>query len=103
MTKRLPLPVFLGSSAMCRSAFMCAFGLAVLHVAAGGGPLEVAVELDAVGRVEVDALHLAAQALALSQTRHHLERIAEDHAVGPILVVLIELGFVNACGDADEV
>jgi hypothetical protein len=37
-------------------------GLAVLHVAAGGGPLEVAVELDAVGRVEVDALHLAAQA-----------------------------------------
>ncbi len=34
-------------------------GLAVLHVAAGGGPLEVAVELDAVGRVEVDALHLA--------------------------------------------
>ena len=26
-------------------------GLAVLHVAAGGGPLEVAVELNAVGRV----------------------------------------------------
>ncbi len=34
-------------------------GPAVLHVAAGGGPLEVAVELDAVRRVEVDALHLA--------------------------------------------
>ena len=42
-------------------------GLAVLHVAAGGGPLEVAVELDAVGRVDVDALHLAAQPLALGQ------------------------------------
>ena len=40
--------------------------IAVLHVAAGGGPLEVAVELDAVGRIEVDALHLAAQALALA-------------------------------------
>src|SRR3989442_6139856 len=37
----------------------------VFHVSAGGGPLEVAVELDAVGRVEVDALDLAAQALAL--------------------------------------
>ena len=34
-------------------------GPAVLDVAAGGGPLEVAVELDAVGRVEVDALNLA--------------------------------------------
>jgi hypothetical protein len=40
-------------------------GFAVLYVAAGGGPLEVAVELDAVGRVEVDALHFTAQPLAL--------------------------------------
>ena len=36
------------------------FCLAVLHVPTGGGPLEVAVELDTVGRVEVDALYLAA-------------------------------------------
>ena len=71
-------------------------GVAVLHVAAGGGPLEVAVELDAVGRVEVDALHLAAQALALGQAGHHLERVAEDHAVRPVLVVLVELGLVDA-------
>ena len=78
-------------------------GVAVLHVAAGGGPLEVAVELDAVGRVEVDALHLAAQALALGQARHHLERVAEDHAVRPVLVVLVELGLVHALGDAVEV
>ncbi len=48
-------------------------GVAVLHVAAGGGPLEVAVELDAVGRVEVDALHLAAQTLALGKAGHDLE------------------------------
>ena len=34
-------------------------GFAVLHVAAGGGPLEVRVELDAVGRVDVNALHAA--------------------------------------------
>jgi hypothetical protein len=67
-------------------------GVAVLHVAAGGGPLEVGVELDAVGRVEVDALHLAAQALALGQARHHLQAVAQDHAVRPVLVVLVELG-----------
>ena len=34
--------------------------LPVLHVPARRGPLEVRVELDAVGRIEVDALHLAA-------------------------------------------
>jgi hypothetical protein len=31
---------------------------AVLHVAAGRGPLEIGVELDAVGRIDVNALHL---------------------------------------------
>ena len=67
-------------------------GLAVLHVAAGRGPLEVRVELDAVGRVHVDALHLAAQALALGQRRHHLEAVAQDHAVRPVGVVPVELG-----------
>src|SRR2546425_517890 len=56
-------------------------GVAILDVAAGGGPLEVAVELDAVGWIEVDALDLAAQALALGQAGHDLEGIAEDHAV----------------------
>ena len=78
-------------------------GLAVLHVAAGGGPLEVAVELDAVGRVEVDALHTPAQALALGQAGHDLQRVAEDHAVGPVLVVGVELGLVRALGNAVEV
>ena len=56
-------------------------GLAVLHVTAGGGPLEVAVELDAVGRGDVDALDFAAQPFALSQAGHDLERVAENHAV----------------------
>ena len=78
-------------------------GVAVLHVAAGGGPLEVAVELDAVGRVDVDALHLAAQALALGEASHDLQRVAEDHAVRPVLVVLVELGLVHASGDTVEV
>ena len=66
--------------------------LAVLHVAAGRGPLEVGVELDTVGRVEVDALHLAAQPLALGQRRHHLKTVAKDHPVRPVGVVLVELG-----------
>ena len=57
-------------------------GLAVLHVAAGGGPLKVAVEFDAVGRIEINTLHFAAQALALGEAGHHLQRVAEDHAVG---------------------
>jgi hypothetical protein len=35
-------------------------GLPVFHVAAGRRPLEVAVELDPVGRVEINALHLTA-------------------------------------------
>jgi len=47
-------------------------GVAVLHIAARGRPLEIAVELDPVGWIDVDALHLAAQALALGKARHTL-------------------------------
>ena len=50
-------------------------GVAVLDVAAGRAPLEVAVEFDAVGRIEVDALHLAAKAFTLGQTSHDLSLI----------------------------
>ena len=78
-------------------------GLAVLHVAAGGGPLEVGVEADAVGRVDIDALHLAAQALALRQRRHHLQAVPEDHAVRPVGVVAVELGARGAVRQAVEV
>lgn len=66
-------------------------------------PLEVAVELDAVGRVEVDALHLPAQTLALGEAGHDLEGVAEDHAVAPVLVVGVELGLVRALGNTVEV
>ena len=38
---------------------------AVLHVARGGGPLEVRVELDAIRRVDINRLHLALQPFAL--------------------------------------
>src|SRR4051812_24567612 len=46
--------------------------VAVFDVATGCTPLEIAVELDAVGRVEVNALDLAAQALTLGQAGHDL-------------------------------
>ncbi len=46
---------------------------------------------------------ITAQALALRKARHHLQGVAEHHAVRPVLVVLIELGLVDALGDAIEV
>ena len=78
-------------------------GLAVAHVAAGGGPLEVGVELDAVGWVDVNALDLAAQAFALGERGHDLEAVAEDHAVRPVGVVAVELGPGLFGGQAVEV
>ena len=61
------------------------------------------VEPDAVGRVDVDALHLALQPLTFRERGHHLQAVAEDHAVLPIPVVLVELGAVGALGQAVEV
>ena len=78
-------------------------GAAVLDVAAGGGPLEIAIELDAVGWVEIDALYLTPQALAFGEAGHDLEGIAQDHSVGPILVVGVKFGLVGPLGDAVEV
>ena len=78
-------------------------GVAVLDVSAGGGPLEIAVELDAVRGVEIDALDLASESFAFGEAGHDHQGIAEDHPVGPVLVVLIEVGFVDPFGDAVEV
>jgi len=78
-------------------------GIAVFHVAAGGGPLKVAIKFDPVGWIEINALHLSPQAFAFGEAGHDLEGIAEDHAVGPVLIVLVELGFVHAFGDAVEI
>ena len=48
-------------------------------------------------------MHLAAQALALGEGGHDLEAVAEDHAVGPVGVVLVELGLGVLGGQAVEV
>jgi hypothetical protein len=77
--------------------------LAVLHVARLRRHLPVGVELDAVGRVEIDALHLPPQPLALGETRHHLQAVTQDHAVRPVLAVLIELGALLGVVEAVEV
>ena len=78
-------------------------GVAVPHVAAGGGPLEVGVEADAVGRVDVDALDLSTQSLPLGHGGHHLQAVAQNHPVGPVGVVPVELGFGRLRGQSVEV
>jgi hypothetical protein len=52
----------------------------------------VLVEADAVGRVEIDALNLALEPLALGEACHHREAVAEDHAVRQVRLMLIKLG-----------
>jgi len=78
-------------------------GVAVFHVAAGGAPLEVAVEFYAVGWIKIDALHPAAQAFTLGKAGHHGQAVAKDHAVGPMRVVLVKLGLGAVVGQTVEV
>ena len=56
---------------------------------------QLRAELDPVRRVDVDHLHLAAQRLALGEAGHDVERVAEDHAVRPVGVVLVEVDQVE--------
>ncbi len=71
------------------------FVLAVLHVALVDEGLEVGAVLDAVGRVDVDHLHLPGHALFLQERVHHQERIARDQPVGPTALVLVEVDGVS--------
>ena len=66
-------------------------GLAVLHVALPRGDLPVAAELDPVGRIEVDRLDLALEAVLLGEGAHHEERVAEDHPVRPLHGMPVEV------------
>ena len=36
-------------------------------------------------------LHLALEPLLLGQAGHHQQRIAQDHAVGPVALVVVEI------------
>jgi len=78
-------------------------GRAILHIPARRAPLKIRVELDSIRRVDVDALHLPAQPLALGEAGHHLQGVAEDHPVRPVLIVLVELRLGLGAGEAVEV
>ncbi len=64
--------------------------VAVLHVRGLCRRLPVGVELDPVGRVEIDHLHFAAQRFVFREGRHDLQRIAENQAVLPPFLVVVE-------------
>ena len=53
--------------------------------------LEVGAVADAVGRVEVDRLHLPAKALLLDQAVHDQQTVARNQAIGPVVTVTVEL------------
>jgi len=67
------------------------FVLAVLDVALVDEGLEVAAVFDAVGRVDVDHLHLPGHAFLGEQAVHHQQTVSGDQTVGPAAVVLVEL------------
>ena len=67
------------------------FAFPVFDLPRASGYLPIRIKFDAIWRVDIDALHLAAQVLALGQARHHIEAVAEDHAVRPMLIMLVEL------------
>ena len=61
------------------------------HAAVLHRRLEVAVELDAVGRVVEDHLHLPGQAVALGEGGHDAAGVAPDEAVLPVAPVFVPL------------
>ncbi|ERS91502.1 hypothetical protein Q671_04060 [Halomonas sp. PBN3] len=65
--------------------------LAILDVPLVRERLEVGAVLDAVGRVDIDHLHLPGHALLLQHGVHHQQGIAGDQAVGPVALVLVEV------------
>src|SRR5271166_462698 len=65
--------------------------LAVFYVALASADLPVRPEFNPVGRVDVDHLHLALEAFLLGKARHDMERVPQDHAIGPFLIVLVKL------------
>ncbi len=66
--------------------------LAIADVAGLSRDLPVRAEFDPIRRVQVNALHLPLHPLALRHGGHDLERVAQDHPVRPVLIVLVELG-----------
>ena len=80
--------------------------IAVLHGAVVEANLPVRAVFDAVGRVEVDALHQAGHTFAFEERGHHQQAVALDEAVGPAVGVGVVVGdlveFLVADGVAEE-
>ena len=64
---------------------------AVGHVLPVDEGLEVGAVADAVGRIDVDHLHLPAEALLLQEAVHHQQAVAGDQAIGPVMPVPVEV------------
>src|SRR3712207_52464 len=77
-------------------------GLTILHVALARADLPVGVEPDAVGRVDVDALDLAGEFLLLDEGSHGEKTVAEDQAVGPVLLMAVEVDPLGEIGRTAE-
>src|SRR5882762_5830600 len=63
----------------------------ISYVPLASADLPVRSELDPVRRGEVDALHLALEAFFLRQAGHYEQRVAEDHPVRPVPLVVVEV------------
>ena len=86
MDAQLPgVPVRLHHLRLAHHVFVVAVG----HVALAHEGLEVRAELHRVGRIHVDGLHLAAEALVSGEGVHHHQGIAEDQPVHPPVAVLV--------------
>ena len=70
--------------------------LFILHIPLVHKGLEVRAVLDAVGRVDVDHLHLSGHALLLQQGVHDDQAVARNHPVRPVNAVLIKLNGLPA-------
>src|SRR5208337_2052189 len=67
------------------------FHLSVLDIPLSSAYLPVRPELNPIGRVEIDHLNLTLEPLLFGKASHNLERVPQNHAVRPFLIVLVEL------------
>ena len=72
---------------LCGEVCVCA----VFDVALVDEGLEVGAVSDAVWRVDVDGLHLACHAFLFDEAVHHQQAVACNHAVRPVVAMLVEL------------
>ena len=63
----------------------------VRHVPAADEGLEIRPELHPVGRIEVDHLCFPGHPLVLEQRIHHHQRVAENEAVHPVVLIFVGL------------